>query len=496
MPRKVGGNLEVFIHTKARSMKSVESVVSSVAELGGRVLHAYPPRVIVALVPTDQVDALAGKRYVSAVYTDPIKPSQIKAAASTSHTQQAMDAWNRHFDLERRMLSMAGPELDKDWDEEGKVDLEPPPEVRERLVERELKMFPLRAAPEVEGAPNMNIPILVGRIGVGVIYVDSTVAKYTITDAEKGKVLSETIEGLNMLSGFEPRANIQWFYDFQRVKLTLDDGDLPSQDHEDAWRNAAMAKLGYSANLAGMQAYINDIKTKYNAQWAYAIYVTKYPKYHFAYYWGNHVVMDFTVDGWGIDNFDRVVAHETGHVFGCPDEYASSNCSCAKRYGRYQVLNGNCIICAANFIPCLMCSNTPAVCDYTRGHLGWNNLAVKTQGTTTLKGTWTFDFDNGVQGPPAGADVWWEQVNNEIRFMVPENGAMLAHMGKPDFEAVSYQALQSQNYAANPINGSNNNQNKLTAGTVLAIKTSSGSYCKMKVNTYGYNLGITWVTYL
>ena len=84
MPRKVGGNLEVFIHTKARSMKSVESVVSSVEELGGRVLHAYPPRVIVALVPTDQVDALEGKRYVSAVYTDPIKPSQIKAAASTS----------------------------------------------------------------------------------------------------------------------------------------------------------------------------------------------------------------------------------------------------------------------------------------------------------------------------------------------------------------------------------------------------------------------------
>ncbi len=205
--------------------------------------------------------------------------------------------------------------------------------------------------------------------------------------------------------------------------------------------------------------------------------------------------MDFGVDGWGIDNFSRVVAHETGHAFGCPDEYSSSGCNCTQLAGRYQIANGNCETCASPFIPCLMCANTPAVCDYTRGHLGWNELAVMSKGTTTLKGTWTFDFETGVQGPPTGADVWWEQVDNTVRFLVPQSGAMLANMGKPNFDAVSLQTLQSQPYTANPINGSNNASNQLTAGTVIAVKTNAGRYAKMKINSYGYNLGITWVTY-
>jgi len=142
-----------------------------------------------------------------------------------------------------------------------------------------------------------------------------------------------------------------------------------------------------------------------------------------------------------------------------------------------------------------MCANTPAVCDYTRGHLGWNDLAVMSKGTTTLKGTWTFDFETGVQGPPAGADVWWEQVDNTIRFLVPQSGAMLAHMGTPNFDAVSLQTLQSRPYTANPINGSNNASNQLTPGTVIAVKTNTGRYAKVKIDSYGYDLGITWFTY-
>jgi len=142
-----------------------------------------------------------------------------------------------------------------------------------------------------------------------------------------------------------------------------------------------------------------------------------------------------------------------------------------------------------------MAHNTAAVCDFTRGQLGWNELAVMSKGTTSLKGTWTFDFETGIQGPPTGADVWWEQVNATVRFLVPLSGAMLANMGKPDFDSVSYQALQTQPYTTIPINGSNNVSNALTPGTVIAIRTNTGRYAKMKVETYGYNLGIRWVCY-
>jgi hypothetical protein len=100
-----------------------------------------------------------------------------------------------------------------------------------------------------------------------------------------------------------------------------------------------------------------------------------------------------------------------------------------------------------------------------------------------------------VQGSSTGSDIWWEQVNNVTRYLVPQGGAMLANLGQVNFDAVSLQTLQTRPYTMTPINGSNNTSNQLTAGTVVAIKTGAGRYAKMKINSYGYNLGMTWVTY-
>jgi len=449
-----------------------------------------------ASMPVANIEKLVGEGGIVTATTEPITA---KEAAPERTLSFAVAAWNEHFNVERRMRALDAPERDLAWGAPDRQVPDPPPDIQALLRQRELEMAPKAGARDLaEGAPVMTIPVLAGRVAVGLVFVDSTVAQFQITDAEKGKVLSETIEGLNMLAGFEPRANISWFYDPRRPKISLAAAAFTAANQnswEDLWRNAAMQALGYSANIAGMQAYINKIKTTNNADWAYAVFVTKYPKFWFGYEWANHIVMDFGVDGWGIDNFHVVVAHETGHVFGCNDEYASSGCNCTQLGGRYQVPNGNCENCAVSFIPCLMAHNTPAVCDYTRGQLGWNELAVQSKGATVLKGTWTFDFDTGVQGPPSGADIWWEQVDNTIRFLVPQSGAMLANMGKVNFDAVSLPTLKTQAYTANPIVGSNNASNKLTAGTVIAIKSATGRYAKMRVDTYGYNLSMTWVTY-
>lgn len=499
-PEQVGGLQEVFIRTRWKSVKGLEIAVRAVEKAGGRVLLAYPPSMLAAVVPPDAVAGLIGKGGITFATADPI--AQPEAVAADHEVLFAIDLWNRHLSEEHLVALEAATGLGESWGGEdgmegARLPPDPPPDVAAELQRREMEMMgPMPEA--IEGAPNLNIPVLVGRIAVGVVFVDSTVAQFAITDQEKSKVTSETTEGLNMLSGFEPAANIQWFYDFKRPKISLAANQFTNANKsnwENLWRNAAMAAMGFAASTSGMQAYINQIKAANNAQWAYAVFVTKYPKDWFAYEWGNHVVMDFGVDGWGLDNFSRVVAHETGHVFGCPDEYANSGCNCTTLGGRYQIPNGNCETCAANFVPCLMCKNTEAVCDYTRGHLGWNELAVHSKGTTTLKGTWTFDFDTGVQGPAGGADVWWRQVNSVTRYMVPQSGAMLAHLGKPNFDAVSLPTLKAAAYSATPINGSNNASNKLTAGTVFAVRCATGRHAKVRVNSYGYNLGITWVTY-
>lgn len=499
MPKRaqVGGMQEVFIQLNGKGMGDVNRAITEIQKGGGKVLHAYAPSVLVASIPAGTGGKLVGRVNIVCAETGPFIQKTLKAAPRDIGF--AMAAWNEHISAERRMRVIASRELGKSWDAPRLQPPDPPKAILNRLRKREAEMAPKRALSRglLKGV-NLSLPVLVNRIGVGLVYVDSTVSAYQITDQEKLKVLGETTEGLNMLAGFEPRANIQWFYDIKRPKVSLAATQFTNANKnswEDLWRNAAMGAMGYTASLAGMNKYIADIKANFNAEWAYAVFVTKYPKDWFAYYWGNHVVMDFQVDGWGLDNFNLVIAHETGHVFGCGDEYASSGCVCTSLHGRYQVANGNCENCAASFLSCLMAHNTMAICDYSRGQLGWNELAVQSKGTTTLKGTWTFDFDTGVQGPATGADIWWEQVDNVIRFLVPQNGAMLALMGKPNFDAVSYQTLKSQAYTATPINGSNNSSNKLKAGTVIAIKTGAGRYAKMKIDSYGYNLGITWVTY-
>jgi hypothetical protein len=497
-PRQVGGMQEAFIQIRWKSMKGVEQTVAAVEKMGGRVLHAYPPSLMVVSVPANKTEKLVGKAGIVAATTERFEGAA--RAAGDEVLTMAMEAWNAHFSDERRERALASPTLDRGWDAGGPLlPPDPPPDVMEQLRQRERAAVPAAArAAAFAGAPIMSIPVLVGRVAVGVVFVDSTVAAFQITDAEKSKIVTEVSEGLNMLSSFEPRANIQWFYDFKRPKITLPASAFTNANKnswEDLWRNAAMQAMGYAASYDGMVAYANSIKASNAAGWGYAIFVTKYPKDWFGYEWGNHVVMDFTVDNWGIDNFNLVVAHETGHVFGCPDEYGSSGCNCTQLGGRYQIANGNCQPCATNFVPCLMCSNSQAVCDYTRGHLGWNELAVQSRGTTTLKGTWTFDFDTGVQGSSTGSDIWWEQVNNVTRYLVPQGGAMLANLGQVNFDAVSLQTLQTRPYTMTPINGSNNASNQLTAGTVVAIKTGAGRYAKMKINSYGYNLGMTWVTY-
>jgi len=149
---------------------------------------------------------------------------------------------------------------------------------------------------------------------------------------------------------------------------------LNTAEAEALWRDPALTQLGFSTGDAGRDELVADLQGDHDTQWAYVGFYTKHPTTWFAYASGRRTVIrysDFSIGA--VPNLDRIVAHETGHIFGCPDEYASSNCTCGNAAGRFfSQPNNNCANCDPDpAVPCIMRSNSPSMCDNTPWHLGW-----------------------------------------------------------------------------------------------------------------------------
>ena len=139
--------------------------------------------------------------------------------------------------------------------------------------------------------------------------------------------------------------------------------------------------------------------------------------------------------------------------------------------------------------------------EYTKGTVSLLDMvrssSVLSSGTTILKGTWIFDCESGtltgnLNGP---GDIWWEQIDNVKRQMVPVGGANIINLGNLNFNSLTPQALQALTYSNTPIIGNNDASNQLTNNDVFAVLTKEGNVAKIKVTNYDYNMTIEWVTY-
>jgi hypothetical protein len=113
-----------------------------------------------------------------------------------------------------------------------------------------------------------------------------------------------------------------------------------------------------------------------------------------------------------------------------------------------------------------------------------------------LRGTFVLDADTcRLAGGLAGGDLFWEQFDSVRRALVPENGALIVKLGPVDFNALTRDQLATAPYANAPVDGSNTAANQLTPGTVLAVRTRTGHFAKIRIDGYGYDLNITMATF-
>ncbi len=350
----------------AKGVADVRGTAGRLDDAGVRVLHRYGSRVVVGEVPKVGRRGVAARRGVRSIHAGAVRdtPRGLSEAETAG-----LAAWNLRTSRRYATAKARRPRDGERWDTTDGTPLLPPDGPDMAHVG---ELGPARAAALVGDDTSL---YLIGGVAVGLILVEGPTADLQFTDAERTKVVAEVQEGLTWLGGREPKAGVSFAYDIRVVRVdrapdpTLS-GYEPLESH---WRDPAMAKLGFAGNFGGVRDYVKGIRTNLATKWAYVAFFTKYPVHHFAYASKPRLVMHYGNDGWGPDNIDRVFTHETGHIFGCPDEYAASNCSCDTKAGYLREANGNCERCATPFTPCLMAANTWEMCAFTPVHLGWRD---------------------------------------------------------------------------------------------------------------------------
>ena len=342
--------------------ENFEEAKNEIEESGGRVTQVFTDSVFTASVPDDfNFDSLKHST------TEP--PKNLDTVS-----QLSADAW-----LASLSKAEAAPSALEgvSWDAEGRT---PPLAVENdeelaRLSEEEKKNS-LSGAPEnlsdeaSEAPAKTTSDYLIGSVAVGIVMVSGTAPGLALSAAEKTKIIAEVQEGLGFLATVEPAAGVTFVYDIQDV--TVSAAPNPNcnsyEGCESIWRTPALQQMG----VAGVSDYIANIQASKGTDWAYAVFFTKYKLNHFAYAYTNYLCMEYSNDGWGPDQINKVLAHETCHVFGASDEYASSGCSCAPA-GYLQVPNNNCENCPGTHVACLMTANTLSMCEWSKGQIGWDS---------------------------------------------------------------------------------------------------------------------------
>jgi parallel beta-helix repeat protein len=191
--------------------------------------------------------------------------------------------------------------------------------------------------------PGQNIPGndgigAMGSVKVGIIFVESNgsgdLQSENWTGAEITTVLNEIQAALNWWSTENASANLSFSKINLGIKNTSYEPITRTHNDEQLWINEIMGDLGYTASdyRQRVKDYNHWLRSTYNTDWAFTIFMVDSSNDTDGNFsdppwcaWGwmdyGSIVMTYDNDGWGINNMDRVAAHEIGHMFYATDEY-------------------------------------------------------------------------------------------------------------------------------------------------------------------------------
>ena len=99
-----------------------------------------------------------------------------------------------------------------------------------------------------------------------------------------------------------------------------------------------------------------------------------------------------------------------------------------------------------------------------------------------IKGTWTWDFEDGGSQDKAATDFHWGIQDATLRYIAPTNGAGWTLVKNKTFQSIDKAFLQSLKYSESKIKSVG--RETLAIGTVLACRTAEGNFVKVMVSGY------------
>ena len=119
-------------------MHQFERAMKAIQELHGRILHSYPPRVIVASLHPGTAGDLLGQGVIESVDMGEIYGERLEKAMDVIRT--AIVAWNEHIRLKEGKPLRDDPSRGLSWGDPSRLPPDPPPHIQERLRRREREM--------------------------------------------------------------------------------------------------------------------------------------------------------------------------------------------------------------------------------------------------------------------------------------------------------------------------------------------------------------------
>jgi hypothetical protein len=330
---------EMLLHSS-----NIEAATAEIKSAGGRVTMQLGDDLLVAQLPKDFIAKKNSFASASA---------HIAASASPETLTFVQAYW-----MAREKKTKPGP----------------PPQ---RWTEKTAPAALPRESPFPDEANSPYSTTLTGKIAFAAIMVSGP-GDLALSISERTKIVSEVQAGLDFWANAAPAtANLQFvFYSGVASITAADNTNCPTYAAcHDTFVDPALQSFGFSTGKAGKDELAQYIKDNSGSDGAYIGFFSKYTQKHFAYarYGSGPLYMEYSNDGWGTNQLDKVFAHETGHVFNAPDEYTNGKCDCNRDYGRgtCTAKNHNCIDCISSQSSCIMDGNEFTLCSNTKKHLGW-----------------------------------------------------------------------------------------------------------------------------